>query len=38
MSDTEVWSIIKYKPKDGCEEDFVTQHTLHEKGEKELQH
>ena len=23
MSDTEVWTIIKYKPKDGCEEDFV---------------
>ena len=23
MSETEVWTVIKYKPKEGCEEDFI---------------
>ena len=23
MSEQEVWSVIKYKPKDGCEEAFI---------------
>ena len=23
MSETEVWTVIKYKPKGGCEEDFI---------------
>jgi len=23
MSEPEVWSVIKYKPKDGCEDEFV---------------
>ena len=23
MSEPEVWSVIKYKPKEGCEDEFV---------------
>ena len=23
MSETEVWTVIKYKPKEGCEEQFI---------------
>ena len=25
MSETEIWTVIKYKPKEGCEEDFIKQ-------------
>ena len=25
MSEQEVWSVIKYKPKNGCEEEFINE-------------
>ena len=35
MSEQEVWSVIKYKPKNGCEKEFINELNRLEKIMKE---